>query len=126
MGLTLTKIYHDAIEKMLVHMCDYVDSKSTGIIFTMTERDNHIAERAIERKIDMNGLIGSSLKIVKANNAPLIKAATEDINDIVIKTEFGNLAFRNTWREARHCHDLRLCTITPKTYGHSQSFIIGE
>jgi hypothetical protein len=109
-------VYFNGI-KNFIDSLNNEDLYKIGIIFRLNESDLHVAQRAIERNIDVIGLLKESRKIFDKNLCLIIYHAYVKTKTMIVVTSVGNLAFRfMPYRGGILC---KLCTITTKYQAHN-------
>jgi hypothetical protein len=121
---TLIDIYAAGIEKFIQALNSATEYKHTNVFFNTTHRDNHVASRAIERKIDLIGLLTDAGMLLKTNLESIVEAANNKQGAFTVQTVHGNMSFRCWWNSGRNAFELKLCTITPTMYAHHRDFLI--
>jgi hypothetical protein len=124
MSRNITSVYFDGLKLFVETLNKDLYIQAGHCYFDIHDRDDHVAARAVERKIDLVGLLKSSKKILHDNLCMLVYEIHRGVKQFAVRTPYGHLVFRVTYIENRCGYRLNLCTITPVTYSHDYDFIL--
>jgi len=122
---SISSIYQTAIETYIGSL-NSITLRNVGVCFALTTRDQHVTDRILGRKIDMVSLFKAARKVIRDNICLLVYAVYCKHSAIVVRTEFGNLVFRSYYDTRRNGYMIKLCSVTPLTFGHSRDFILTD
>lgn len=123
--MNINDVYFAGLQKFVKNLNDR-RTIHAQLFFKMHDRDTHVSDRAIERKIDLVGLLKESKKIINDHLCLIVYHIHANVKQFTIKTNHGHLVFRVHFDEMRNGYIIKLCTITAVTYAHDRDVIIGE
>lgn len=123
--MNIVDIYFNGLKKY-VSILNSSEINHVGIHFKIHDRDTHVVDRAIQRKIDIIELLRTSKNIIDRQICLIVYYVHLGKTQFVIQTNHGNLVFRVTKSTERNGFIIRLCTITSVGYRHDRDVMIGE
>jgi hypothetical protein len=121
----ITDVYFDGVTNF-INSLNTDQTRYAKVRFSFTHRDKHIAERAVERNVDIVSLIQQTKNEIRNNLCSIVYAVHSGEGALTIRTQAGHMAFRCWRRDEFDEYMIRLCTITPRSYRHDRDFMIGS